>query len=409
MPEHIETVIIGGGQAGLAMSYWLTQHGREHLVLERARIGERWRTQRWDSLVYQFPNWTLELPGYQYQGDDPDGYAPRDEVVRFIESYAQVIQAPLRTGVTVSAVRQKADFTRYFVVTDAATIEAANVVLATGPYQEPAVPALSAGLPHQIFQIHSANYRNPASLPPGAVLVVGSGASGCQIVEDLLHSGRRVYLSVGRHRRVPRRYRGRDVFWWLNAMGVLDQTVDSHPEARNAPNPIITGAYGGHDINLLDYAAADVTLLGHVEAANGTTLRLAQDLAEEVARGDQALVGIKQSMDDFVQLMGLECPKEPAGEPATEPTTELTSPSELDLRAAGITSIIWASGFKLDFGWVELPVFDARGIPVERRGVTSCPGAYFLGLFWMYKLKSSVLCGVGEDAAYLAEQIAARK
>jgi putative flavoprotein involved in K+ transport len=406
--EQIETVIVGGGQAGLVLSYHLGQLGLEHILLERGRLVERWRSQRWDSLAFQFPNWTLELPGYGYAGNDPDGFAPRDEVVRFLERYAALVKAPVRSGVTVRAIRQKPGSARYLVGSDDGVIEAANVVLATGPYQEPAVPSVSASLPHAIVQVHSASYRNPASLPPGAVLVVGSGSSGCQIVEDLLESGLRVYLSVGRHRRLPRRYRGRDVFWWLGAMGVLDQTVDRHPEGKSAPNPLFTGVRGGHDIDLHRYVANGVVLLGHVRGASESRLALAQDIEDVLARGDEAFVGFKRSVDDFVQRTGNGPPEEPAVQAAVEPPTLPPSPTELDLERAGVTAVIWATGFRFDFGWVVLPVFDEHGQPAQRRGVTRCPGIFFLGLPWMHKLKSSVLCGVGEDAAYLAEQIAAR-
>ncbi len=227
--EEIETVIIGGGQAGLATSYHLSQLGREHVVLERQRVGERWRSERWDSLTFQFPNWTMQLPGYPYQGPDPDGFAHRDEVVHFIESYADFIRAPVRCGVSATSLRLRPHSKRFQIETEDARIEAANVVLATGPYQQPAIPPALAGAMPGVLQVHSSRYRNPAELPPGAVLVVGSGASGCQITEDLLRSGRRVYLAVGAHRRVPRRFRGRDFAWWEFALGEFDRPVDQRP------------------------------------------------------------------------------------------------------------------------------------------------------------------------------------
>src|SRR5262245_11009353 len=242
------------------MSYHLGQRGCEHVVLERKRVAERWRSERWDSLTFQFPNWAMELPGYPYQGTNPDGFAPRDEVVSFIESYAEVIRAPVRCGVTVTALRQKPGSARLLIHTDDAAIEAANVVIATGPYQQPAIPQAMEYALRGVFQVHSSRYRNAAQLPPGAVLVVGSGNSGCQIAEDLLRSGRPVYLAVGNHRRAPRRYRGRDCTWWQFALGEYDQTTDKRPARKKAR--LLTGVDGGRDMDLRRLAFDGVVLLG---------------------------------------------------------------------------------------------------------------------------------------------------
>jgi len=408
--EAHETVIVGGGQAGLALSYHLARRGREHVILERGRVAERWRSARWDSLAFQFPSWSIHLPGYAYETADPEGFAPRDAVVAFLERYRDLIRAPLRTGVSVHALRHRPGSSRFLLDTDAGTFEAASVVVATGPYQEPAPLPASATLSRGLFQTHSSGYRNPAALPPGAVLVVGSGASGCQIAEDLAEAGRRVYLSVGRHRRMPRRYRGRDVFWWLDQMGGrmggLDQTVDERP-ARRLPNPLVTGAGGGHDIDIRGYVAAGMTLLGRLRGAREGALALADDLEAELARGDAGRAAFMRAVDEHVAETGLDAP--PPDPSAQEATRSVPPPPlELDLRAAGITSVVWATGFRHNFGWIRLPVLDEAGDPVHRRGITRCPGLYFLGLTWLWKLKSSVLCGVGEDAAYLAEHIAAR-
>jgi len=279
------------------------------------------------------------------------------------------------------------------------------VVVATGPYQEPVIPALGAALPARIVQVHSSAYRNPGRLPPGAVLVVGSGASGCQIVEDLLAAGRRVLLAVGRHRRFPRRYRGRDMFWWMERMGALDQTLAERPEARGRPNPLVTGVGGGHDIDLRDYAARGVTLLGRVEAMDGARLRLADDLDAQIARGDEGVAAFTRSVDAYVAQAGLAAPEETLPAP---PPSSVVAIRSLDLDASGITSVIWATGFRRDFSWIGLPVLDAAGEAVHRRGVSACPGLYFLGLPWLHTLKSSVLCGVGRDADHLADDIVAR-
>jgi len=400
-----ETVIVGGGHAGLALSYHLGRLGRPHVILERGRVAERWRSERWDSLMFQFPNWSLRLPGHEYRGSEPDGFATRAEVIAFIERYREIVGAPVRTGVRVDRVRAEAG--RFRLETTEGPIEAANVVIATGPYQEPLLPAVRHALPPGLAQVHASGYRNPAQLPEGAVLVVGSGASGCQIVEDLLAAGRTVYLSVGRHRRYPRRYRGRDMFWWMERIGALDQTRAERPEARERPNPLVTGVGGGHDIDLRDYAAAGVTLLGHLVDVTGSRLRLADDVAALLAAGDESVGVFTRAVDAYVARSGLAAPAEapPAiGSPRATPPAPIR---ELDLATSGIMSVVWATGFRRDFGWIDAPVLDDRGEPIHRRGVTGCEGLYFLGLPWLHKLKSSVLCGVGDDAAHLADHIAA--
>jgi putative flavoprotein involved in K+ transport len=401
MTARCETVIVGGGHAGLALSYHLGRLGRPHVILERGRVAERWRSERWDSLMFQFPNWSLRLPGQEYGGSRPDGFATRDEVIAFIERYREAIDAPVRTGVRVDRVRPLDGAFR--LETTAGPIEAVNVVVATGPYQEPVLPAVRHAFPSGVFQVHSSGYRNPAQLPAGAVLVVGSGASGCQIVEDVLAAGRTVYFSVGRHRRYPRRYRGRDMFWWMERIGALDQTLEERPEARERPNPLVTGVGGGHDIDLRDYAAAGVTLLGHLRGVTGSRLQLADDLATRLAAGDESVAGFTRAVDAYIARSGFSAPPEALEGPRPAPSASVR---ELDLASAGIASVIWATGFRRDFGWIEAPVLDGRGEPIHRRGVTGCAGLYFLGLPWLHKLKSSVLCGVGDDAAHLADHIA---
>ena len=265
MPEQIETVVIGGGQAGLVMSYKLTQQGREHVVLERGQIGERWRSERWDSLTLLGPNWLLEVPGFAYQGDDPDGFMPKDDVVRFLESYAATFCPPLRCGVEVRSLRQQPGADGYVLDTSRGTMMAKNVVLATGPFQKPRIPPISAALPGDVRQLTPTTYRNPSQLPPGAVLIVGSGSSGCQICEELYESGRQVYLSVGRCLRSARRYRGKDTRWWAYHMGLFERPADSLPSAaaRNRCATQVTGVRGGHDLDYRKFAVDGVVLLGH--------------------------------------------------------------------------------------------------------------------------------------------------
>ena len=394
-----DTVIIGGGQAGLTMSACLTRHGLPHVVLERHRIAERWRTERWDSLRFQFPNWAMALPDFAYSGSDPDAYAPRDEVVRFIEAYADFIQAPVRIGVEVCALKPRTG--GFLLETAADPIHARNVVIATGPYQQPAVPDAAARL-GTVCQISASGYRNPDQLPPGGVLVVGAGASGCQIAEELMDTGRRVFLSVGPHRRVPRRYRGHDFIWWINALGLDDKIVD---EASPRPAPLlISGANGGHTVDLRAYAASGMVLLGRfLDAADGLA-SFAPDLQANLAAGDESFAGFIRMADEYA---GDKLPVEAVD--TTRVEVVMQSPRTLDLQAANIGTVIWATGYRYDFSWVDLDIFGSNRNPAHRRGVTAIPGAYFLGLPYLHRTKSSFLSGVGEDAAYLAEQIATRR
>ena len=413
MNEQIDTVIIGGGHAGLTMSYSLSALGREHVILERGRVGERWRSERWDSFCFQFPNWTIEAPGFKYQSDDPDAFAPGREIVRFIQDYATFINAPTRCGVEVTSLERRSDAGRYLLTTNNATIEAANVVIATGPYQRAVIPAMSSDVPKNIFQVHSSAYRNSNQLPPGAVLVVGSGASGCQIADDLHQSGRKVYLSVGRHSRVPRRYRGQDFAYWGAALKRTEQIVDTVPvHLRKGAELLLTGASGGYDVDLRAMATRGIVLLGHLQGVKDSDLIFADDLEQNLAKGDESFENIKKAVYEYVTKNGLDVPEEPPSKVSPNIPSEISSSvSHLNLKDAGVSAIVWASGFRCDFDWVKLPIFDDGGEPVHRRGVTQLPGIYFLGLRWLYKRKSAFLlrAGPAEDAAYLAEQITARK
>jgi putative flavoprotein involved in K+ transport len=396
--ERIDTVVIGGGQAGLTMSHCLTRAGREHVVLERHRIAERWRSERWDSLRFQFPNWAMQLPGFGYVGDEPDAYAPRDEVVRFIEAYARFIRAPVRTCVEVQSLRSAPD--GFCIESAGGSITATNVVIATGPYQRPAIPTAADRL-GDVAQLPASAYRNPDALPPGGVLVVGAGASGCQIAEELLQAGRQVVLSVGAHRRVPRRYRGRDFIWWINALGLDDKVIEQC--AVGQPPLLISGANGGHTVDLRRFGAQGMVLAGRFADAQDGIASFAPDLAANLAGGDESYAAFLRSADAFAAQSDLPLPTDP------DPTySQPVGIETLDLRTAGIASVIWATGYHYDFDWIDLPVFAADGRPIHQRGVTDVPGAYFLGLQYLHKTKSSFLSGVGEDAAYLAKQIDAR-
>ncbi len=404
--ERIKTLVIGGGQAGLAMSHMLRQRGCQHLVLERHRIAERWRTERWDGLRFQFPNWSVRLPDFPLAHADPDGFATAPEITNFIEAYAELVAPPIRCGVPVTALRRGAGEHGFVAETADGAIEAANVVVATGPYQRPVIPDLLGG-EAGIFQVHASRYRNPGQLPPGAVLVVGSGASGAQIAEELVRAGRRVYLSVGCHRRLPRRYRGRDLIWWLIAMG-----LDQMPTAQRGPDrslPLITGAFGGNTIDFRQFASLGVTLLGRMQGADQGVMNFAPDLAESLAYGDASYAGFLDLMDAHVERHGLKMPEDAPARAVLPAPHCLAEPIlQLDRRAAGIEAVVWATGYDFDFGWIDVPVLDARGAPIHRSGITEVPGMYFLGLQWLSRLNSSLLSGVGDDAAVLADHIAAR-
>jgi putative flavoprotein involved in K+ transport len=410
--EQIETVIIGGGHAGLTMSYYLSQLGREHLILERGRVAERWSSERWDSFCFQFPNWTIDLPGFKYHCDDPDAFAPGREVVRFVQDYATFIKAPVRCGVEVTSLELPSDRERYLLTTNSGTIEAANVVIATGPYQRAAIPTMSSDIPKNIFQVHSSAYRNPNQLPPGSVLVVGSGASGCQIADDLQQSGRQVYLSVGRHSRTPRRYRGKDFAYWGAALKRPEQIVDTVPvNLRKGAEVLLTGANGGYDVDLRSMAARGMVLLSHSQGIKAGDLILADDLEQHLAKGDESFASFKKSVDEYVTRNGLDVAEVQESEVSPNISQEISTPvSHLNFKDAGVGAIVWASGFRYEFEFVKLPIFAEDGEPVHRRGVTQMPGIYFLGLRWLYKRKSAFLLRASgaEDAAYLAEQIIAR-
>jgi len=408
MTNSIDTLVVGGGQAGLAVSYHLSQQGRAHVVLEQAaQPAEAWRNHRWDSFTLVTPNWMVQLPGAAYAGPDPDGFMPRAEIVAYFEQYVERFKLPVRYQTRAVAVEPKDG--GYRVTTSQGVYLATQVVIATGTFQHPKIAPASANLPPELVQLGAEAYRNPQALPPGAVLVVGSGQSGCQISEELYQSGRKVYLSVGRGGRLPRRYRGKDVTWWLYQVGFFDRAADQlpSPRAKFAANPQFSGKDGGHTLNLHQFARDGVTLLGRLQAANGQHVRLAPDLKENLAWTDKFESDTLKSIDTFIEKNHLTAPRDSV--PQLRDGYEIEEPTDLDLKAAGITSVIWAGGFGFDYGLVKLPVFDEDGYPVQRRGVTAYPGLYFLGLHWLYQFKSGLLLGVGEDAAFIASEIAARK
>ena len=403
--EQVRTLIIGGGQAGLVMSHRLKQRGLAHLVLERHRIAERWRSERWDGLRFQFPNWSVQLPDFPFPHSDPDGFAANSEIIDYIAAYADFVAPPLRCGVAVTRLRRADGAAGFIAETSDGVITADNVVVATGPYQRPVIPALSRDI--DVFQVHASGYKNPKQLPPGAVLVAGSGASGAQIAEELNRAGRRVFLSVGRHTRLPRRYRGADIIWWLSTLGIDQTPVEERGPSRLLP--VISGAHGGNTIDFRRFVTDGVTLLGRVAAVREGVIEFAPDPAESLANGDATYAAFLDRVDAHIERHGLDMPEDPAARAVKPDPPCITGPiRRLGIGTEGIGAVVWATGYGLDFGWIEVPVLDARGEPVHRRGVSEVPGLYFLGLQWLSRMRSSFLSGIGEDAAGLADHIAGR-
>ena len=404
--EEIDTLVIGAGQAGLAMSEHLSNNKIPHLVVERNRIAERWRSERWDSLVANGPAWHDRFPNMTFADTHPDGFAPRDSIVRYFEAYAEQIAIPVRCGVEVTSLSRNPETACFRAETSQGIIEARNVVAATGPFQKAVIPPLvpkEAG----IHQIHSAAYKNPAQLPAGGVLVIGAGSSGVQIADELNRAGRNVHLAVGPHNRPPRRYRGRDFCWWLGALGLWD--VKAIDPALEHVTIAVSGARGGHTVDFRDLAQNGITLVGRAQSCQNGIMHLAGDLARNIAAGDADYLSVLDSADAYATREGLDLPEEPEARLIGPDPKCVTDPIlEIDLAKAGITSIIWATGYQLDFSWLEFDVFDGKGRPAHLNGVSNVPGFYFLGLAWLSRRASPFIWGVWHDAKYLAERIAAR-
>ena len=385
------------------MSAVLQHHGREHVVLERGQLGGRWRTERWESLHFQFPNWSLELPGYAYSGDDPNGFAHWREILRLIESYAESRRAPLQEHTDVTELREEDG--RFLLSVPEGTIHARRVVVATGPFQRPHIPPFAAHVEPGVLQTDPTRYRRPEDLPDGAVLVVGSGASGCQIGEELRRAGREVLLSVSGHRRVPRRFRGQDVYWWLDRMGRFATTIDKFPGRQWPPSIVVTGVEGGYDVDVRRMAADGIRVLGRITGASDAALTIAGNANEVLDRADETCADFLHAAREFAAAnpdlqLAEETPEEATHLPPTVAEVE-----SLDLRKEKVTTIIWATGYGFDYDWLRVPVLDDRGRPLQQRGVSPVPGLYFLGLHWMHTIKSGLLSGVGHDAEHLAEHM----
>jgi putative flavoprotein involved in K+ transport len=410
LPRRTETVIVGAGQAGLTMSWWLQQAGRDHVLVDRrTTLGGGWQ-DRWDAFRLVSPNWTSSFPGFRYEGDDPHGYMPRDEIAGRVRDYAAAISAPVVTGTEVTRLTGRADG-GFTVETSAGPIEATNVVVAAGSFHTPRLPPQSAALPERLVQIHSSAYRNEGSLPAGAVLVVGTGQSGVQLAEELHEAGRHVILSVGSAGRVPRRYRGRDIFRWLAGLAVHGDEMGvtlppreelPDPRLRFAGNPHMSGHGGGHDTNLRQFAAEGMTLIGRIDGVNGENLAIAPDLTTNLALADDFFdLRFRELAEAFIAASGLDLPPDDRVPYVFEPPVL----RELDLAANHVNSVLWTTGFRPRFDWIDLPIFDEAGYPNQSRGVTEVPGLYFLGLLWQHNQGSATLFGVNEDAHHLARQM----
>ena len=413
-PEHHRVIVIGGGQAGLSLSHFLKQRGIEHLVLEKHEPMHAWKHQRWDAFCLVTPNWQCKLPGWDYRGPDPHGFMKKDEIVDYLEGFIRHVDAPLLTGVSVRRVapRTRAGTGGFEVSTSAGDFTADQVVVASGGYHLPIIPRLAERLPADIVQIHSEQYRNPQSMPPGKVLVVGNGQSGAQIAEDLHLAGRQVVLATGDAPRCARFYRGKDVVDWLADMGYYDMPVHEHPlreGVRDNTNHYVTGRDGGRDIDLRAFARDGMELYGLLTGLDGETLLFEGNLRDNLDHADRIYNGINASIDRYIAQAGIAAPPGSVYEPVWQPTAErLTRRLRGESPSEAIGSVIWCIGFQPDFGWLDAPVFNGRGHPGHVRGVTAVTGLYFLGLPWLHTWGSGRFSGVARDAQYLAEQIESR-
>ncbi len=408
---HCETIVIGAGQGGLAVSWFLARLGIGHVVLERSGIAASWRERRWDSFCTVTPNWSIALPGAAYAGGDPDGFLSRDELVRHFERWADSFGAPVRCGVEAHAVRPDGD--GFAVETDAGRWRARNVVVAAGTYQAPHVPPAAERLPRRLTQITADGYKRPAMLPPGGVMVVGAGQTGCQIAEELHEAGREVWLCVGRAGRLPRRWRGRDCIAWQRDMGYLDRTpaMLESPEARFRADPHLSGRNGGCTLSLHEFHRRGIRLLGRLVDCEGERARLDGGLHDDMRFADAFAERITAEFDRHIEMHGIDAPPPTEEELAGGPPADGAMPGirrRLDLAGAGIANVVWATGYRHDFSWIEAPVLDEAGYPVAPGGVSACPGLYFAGLNWMTWRKSGILYGVGEDARSVAQHLAGR-
>lgn len=398
-----DVLVVGAGQAGIAMSEHLGKRDIAHVILERARIAERWRSERWDSLVANGPAWHDRFPGLEFDDLHPDAFAGKDRIADYFATYAERIGAPITCGVEVTAVRRAHRRPGFEVETSVGRFTAQHVVAATGAFQEPFVPSL---VPEDsgFAQLHSSAYRNPTHLPEGGVLVIGAGSSGVQIAAELRRAGREVFLAVGPHDRPPRRYRGRDFVWWLGVLGRWEASAP--PKGAEHVTISVSGADGGRTVDFRALADGGITLVGRAEAYAQGAMTFADDLRQNIENGDANYLSLLDAADAYIESNGLDLPEEPSARALGPDPRCMTEPlRELDLIESGVTSIVWATGFNVDYGWLQVDTFDQQGRPRHQRGVSEEPGLYFLGLPWQSRRGSSFIWGVWHDAGYIADQI----
>ncbi len=408
MKRHYSVIVVGGGQAGLSISYCLKNKSIDHIVLEKNQIGYSWQEKRWDTFCLVTPNWQCTLPGYHYPGEDPEGFMIKDEIVEYIKDYAKSFNPPIKEGIEVLQVRKNKYQGLFELTTSIGNYTADQVVIATGSYHQAKVPRMAEKLPEDIVQLHSSEYKNPHSLSDGEILVVGTGQSGCQIAEDLHLAGKKVHLCVGGAPRSARRYRGKDVVDWLDQLGYYDLTIDEHSDRENVrtkTNHYVTGRNGGHEIDLRTFALEGMQLYGSLKDIRGDSLRFKPNLKQNLDRADDVAASIKKTIDEFIAKNDISAPTEAPYQPVWQPETEIL---ELDYRQANINTVIWCIGYQTDFSWIEVPVFDGKGYPSHDRGVTSVTGLYFLGLPWLYTWGSGRFSGIARDAEYICDRIVAK-
>jgi putative flavoprotein involved in K+ transport len=408
LPGQIDSIVIGGSQSGLSVSYWLTQAGCSHIVLEKDVIGSSWIHKRWDSFCLVTPNWMIQLPGFAYQDDDPDGFILRDDIVRYLERYAESFNPPIHQGIEVTGLSREGD--GFVVNTTRGTVRSSSVFVCVGYFHEGRFPDCAQNLDSSINQLHSRDYKNPDQLQEGGVLVVGSGQSGAQLAEEMHDANRETWLSVSSAVREPRQYRGKDTNYWYDLMGGFDKSFAdiNDPRERYTPNPHCSGKNGGHALNLEKFSQDGIRLVGRVKDINGTVVDFQDNLIENVRNADRASVQYMMEIDKLIEERQIDAPavsdvNTDDGTPDIMP--DIKEVPALDLKQQGITNIVWATGFQSNYDWIEFPVLNERGYPDQRRGVTQIPGLYFCGLHWMHCLKSGLFFGVGEDANHVVNHM----
>jgi putative flavoprotein involved in K+ transport len=402
----MDVIVIGAGQAGLAARYQLAKRDIDHVVLEREKVAAKWR-ERWDSFTLVTPNWTVKLPGAEYTGPEPDGFLPRDEIVRHLERYASVDGGEIVTGVGATEVRESTAG-GYLVETGDGRYEARAVIVATGTFQQPKRPADIGHPTPGILELHSSAYRNPDQLPAGAVLIIGSAQTGMQLADELLEAGRRVFMSTGRSGRLPRRYRGSDGFRWFERLGLFEQPVESLPSltARATGNPHLSGKGGGRTLNLHKMASQGAVLLGRLTALDGTRATFADDRDANLKAADEYADNLRSEIDKLIVSEGVDAP---AADQTDDywATDGFDQPerSTVDLAAEGISSVVWSAGYSYDYSWVKPARLDTTGYPIQRADYADSRGLYFLGMHFLHWRKSGIFYGVGEEAAAIADHI----